>query len=232
MLMAPALSSLVAGAVVGASPASGCSSCSASAESRVTLVTQISGRRTRRRGAAPPSANPGRRPRPGRAGWPQALEAEQRQRRDAAPDPAHLSRSPPARVPGCGSGCRPTSDFLDLRVGWADLPAGHCRACADPGSPTAPEALVRDVPVTVALRGLGVSASPGRVRWPARRWRGSWPSWPCCTAPRPAPGPAHRGAGCLAVGPLAAAPAAAARVRRRAPAWAPTRRPGPRGPRS
>ena len=94
------------------------------------------------------------------------IDAEQRQLRDAAPDPAHLLRI--AAVPGTRLWERAPGDddFLHLRVGWADLPAVTVGVR---GSSAPPEpAIVHQVPATVALPdagvlGLAVPAEPGQA---------------------------------------------------------------------
>ena len=136
----------------------------------VTLVTQVSSRRTasgRLRSAQREYRDSAA---ACRARLAEAIEAEQRHRRDAWPDPAHLSQI--AAGPGARLWERSPSDedFLDLRLGSADLPSGvvDLRGSA----PDESEPLVRGVPVPVALRTLGVLgiAGPAGLSRPALMW--------------------------------------------------------------
>ena len=121
----------------------------------VTLVTQITSRRAARARQRTAQREFQEASTAGQERLAQVLDAEQRQRRDAAPDPAHLLRI--ATEPGTRLWERlpPDDDFLDLRIGWADLPSVTADLRGSSGSASAPEALVRDVPVTLALRALG-----------------------------------------------------------------------------
>ena len=121
----------------------------------VTLVTQITSRRAARARQRTAQREFQEASTAGQERLAQVLDAEQRQRRDAAPDPAHLLRiatEPGTRVVEL---VPPDDDFLDLRIGWADLPSVTADLRGSSGSASAPEALVRDVPVTLALRALG-----------------------------------------------------------------------------
>ena len=124
----------------------------------VSLVNQVSGRR---KASARRRAEQRRYQDESMAGenrLARALAEEQQRRREAAPDPACLERI--ATGPGARLWERAPSDedFLQVRVGWADLPAASVELRAAPG---APEPVVRNVPVTVALTGAGVLGIAG-----------------------------------------------------------------------
>ena len=169
MMLAPAVS-LVAGVAVGAVTHQWLFLLLGLGGVAVTLVTQVSSRRTasgRLRSAQREYRDSAA---AGRARLAEAIEAEQRHRRDAWPDPAHLSQI--AAGPGARLWERSPSDedFLDLRLGSADLPSGvvDLRGSA----PDESEPLVRGVPVPVALRTLGVLgiAGPAGLSRPALMW--------------------------------------------------------------
>ncbi|MGH3204818.1 MAG: FtsK/SpoIIIE domain-containing protein [Streptosporangiaceae bacterium] len=169
MLIGPAVS-LAAGAAVGALTHQWLFLLLGLGGVAVTLVTQISSRRAvggHLRSAERESRDSAA---AGRTRLTQAVAAEQRHRRDAQPDPAHLAQI--AAGPGARLWERLPSDddFLHLRVGSADLPAETVELRgSDPG---APEGLVRQVPVPVALRDLGALglAGPARLSRVALAW--------------------------------------------------------------
>lgn len=127
----------------------------------VTLVTQVGSRRTAstRRSAAQREFQ--ETSAAGQARLAEGLDAEQRQRREAAPDPAHLLRI--AAGPGTRLWERLPSDddFLQLRIGLADLPSATVGLRSSPGAPDAPETLARNVPASVVLPAAGVLGIAG-----------------------------------------------------------------------
>ena len=133
--------------------------------------------------------------------------------------PAPMSRpsdaGPPSSIPACGSAVRAIADFLELRVGTADVLA-TARAELAPGGAQdlrdealkalQPEARLPAVPVIVALGGgvLGLAGPRhrgGRSRAPARH-PGGRPAQPRRARGRDRP---RRGRGGLGVGGVAAA---------------------------
>jgi S-DNA-T family DNA segregation ATPase FtsK/SpoIIIE len=136
----------------------------------VTLVTQVSGRRAascRLRSAQREFHGAAA---TGQARLAEAIAAEQRQRRDVLPDPAHVTQI--ASGPGSRLWERlpADEDFLHLRVGSADLPAASVDLHGSAAG--VPDPLVRDVPLPVGLRDLGVLgiAGPARLSRPALAW--------------------------------------------------------------
>lgn len=129
-----------------------------------TLVTQVSNRRANRSRSRQARREFEEGSAATQARLAELVDAEQRQRRDAAPDPAHLlwiATTPGTRLWERAPG---DDDFLHLRVGWADLPAATVgvRGSAAPPEPV----VVRQVPAAVALPdagvlGLAVRAGPG-----------------------------------------------------------------------
>ncbi|MGH3234720.1 MAG: FHA domain-containing protein, partial [Streptosporangiaceae bacterium] len=169
MLIGPAVS-MTAGAAVGAITRQWLFLLLGLGGVVVTLVTQVSGRRaasTRLRSAQREFRDTAV---AGQDRLAAAIADEQRQRREVSPDPAHVAQI--ASGPGTRLWERlpADEDFLHLRVGSADLPAATVELRGS--APGAAEPLVRDVPLPVALRDLGVlgiAGSTGLSR-PALTW--------------------------------------------------------------
>jgi S-DNA-T family DNA segregation ATPase FtsK/SpoIIIE len=131
-----------------------------------TLFTQLSSRRANRSRSRRAQRDFEEGSAAAQARLAELVDAEQRRRRDAAPDPAHLLCIATAPGTRLWERAPDDDDFLRLRVGWADLPAETVgvRGASAPSEPV----LVHQIPATVSLLdagalGLAVPARRGRA---------------------------------------------------------------------